>query len=483
MLIIGAGVSGIGCACYLRRLMPHKRFAILEARGDLGGTWDLFRYPGIRSDSDLFTFGYEFRPWTSDQAIADGPAIQSYLRDTAAEYGVDRAIRYHHRLLRADWDSGKALWRVAVRRTDRDETITLQCRWLFGATGYYDYAQGYAPDFAGQRDFTGPIVHPQHWPADLDVTGKRVAVIGSGATAVTLVPALARTAAHVVQVQRTPTYILPVPSRDRIHAALRRLLPAATAYAVTRRLNIARQRWVYTLFQRYPRAARRFIRRANRRSLPAGFPLDPHFTPPYAPWDQRLCAVPDGDYFAALRGGRASIVTGAVARFDETGLVMASGERIAADIVVTATGLKLQLFGGATLSIDGRTIDPAEHLVYKGMMLDGVPNFSFTVGYTNASWTLKVGLICRHFCRLLEMMDARDARIVVAERPEGPIETRPLLDFAAGYVTRSLDTLPRQGDAAPWQMTVDYSRDTRHLTRDPITHPALHFLPGPQEAR
>ncbi|WP_374296601.1 flavin-containing monooxygenase [Sphingomonas sp.] len=478
IIIVGAGVSGIGCACYLRRLMPLKRFAILEARGDLGGTWDLFRYPGIRSDSDLFTFGYEFRPWPSDQAIADGPAIQSYLRDTAAEYGVDRAIRYHHRLIRADWDSDAALWCVEVRRTDLNETVTLQCRWLFGATGYYDYAKGYVPDFAGREDFAGRIVHPQHWPDDLDVAGKRAAVIGSGATAVTLVPALARTAAHVVQVQRTPTYILPVPGRDRMHAVLRRILPAATAYAITRRVNIVRQRWIYTLFQRYPRAARRFIRWANRRSLPTGFPIDPHFVPPYQPWDQRLCVAPDGDYFAALHGHRASIVTGAIARFSTDGLVMTSGEHIAADILVTATGLKLQLFGGATIAIDGKTIDPADHLVYKGMMLDGIPNFSFTIGYTNASWTLKVGLICRHFCRLLELMDARDARIVVAERPAGPIRTRPLLDFAAGYVTRALDMLPRQGDTDPWQMTFDYAEDTRRMTHGPVEDPALRFWPA-----
>lgn len=478
VIIVGAGVSGIGCACYLRRLMPLKRFAILEARGDLGGTWDLFRYPGIRSDSDLFTFGYEFRPWPSDQAIADGPAIQSYLRDTAAEYGVDRAIRYHHRLIRADWDSDAALWCVEVRRTDLNETVTLQCRWLFGATGYYDYAKGYVPDFAGREDFAGRIVHPQHWPDDLDVAGKRVAVIGSGATAVTLVPALARTAAHVVQVQRTPTYILPVPGRDRMHAVLRRILPATTAYAITRRVNIARQRWIYTLFQRYPRAARRFIRWANRRSLPTGFPINPHFVPPYQPWDQRLCVAPDGDYFAALHGRRASIVTGAIARFSTDGLVMTSGEHIAADILVTATGLKLQLFGGATIAIDGKTIDPADHLVYKGMMLDGVPNFSFTIGYTNASWTLKVGLICRHFCRLLELMDAREARIVVAERPAGPIRTRPLLDFAAGYVTRALDMLPRQGDTDPWQMTFDYAEDTHRMTHGPVDDPALRFWPA-----
>ncbi|WP_298092571.1 NAD(P)/FAD-dependent oxidoreductase [uncultured Sphingomonas sp.] len=478
VIIVGAGVSGIGCACYLRRLMPLKRFAILEARGDLGGTWDLFRYPGIRSDSDLFTFGYEFRPWPSDQAIADGPAIQSYLRDTAAEYGVDRAIRYHHRLIRADWDSDAALWCVEVRRTDLNETVTLQCRWLFGATGYYEYAKGYVPDFAGREDFAGRIVHPQHWPDDLDVAGKRVAVIGSGATAVTLVPALARTAAHVVQVQRTPTYILPVPGRDRMHAVLRRILPATTAYAITRRVNIARQRWIYTLFQRYPRAARRFIRWANRRSLPTGFPINPHFVPPYQPWDQRLCVAPDGDYFAALHGRRASIVTGAIARFSTDGLVMTSGEHIAADILVTATGLKLQLFGGATIAIDGKTIDPADHLVYKGMMLDGVPNFSFTIGYTNASWTLKVGLICRHFCRLLELMDAREARIVVAERPAGPIRTRPLLDFAAGYVTRALDMLPRQGDTDPWQMTFDYAEDTHRMTHGPVDDPALRFWPA-----
>ena len=479
VVIVGAGLSGIGAASYLSSELPRKSYAILEARGDLGGTWDLFRYPGIRSDSDLFTFGYEFKPWRSDKAIAGAADILAYLREAAAECGADRRIRYHHKVLRADWDSATALWTVTVRRSDIDAEISIRARWLFSATGYYDYDEGYSPPFEGAETFRGPLIHPQHWPAGFDHAGKRIAVIGSGATAVTLVPALAQTAVHVTQIQRTPTYVMALPSSDWLANLFRRILPEARAHAAARKANVLRQRWFWLLCRSHPRLARRLIRWSNRRMLPKDYPVDVHFNPPYDPWDQRLCVVPDGDLFKAIRRGSASIVTGAIERITETGVLMASGEEIAADAIVTATGLNIQLFGGAELFVDGRRVEPAERLVFKGMMLDGVPNFCFAVGYTNSSWTLKVGLLCRSFCRLLALMDAEGHAVCVAERPSGGIATRPLLDFGAGYVKRALDTLPRQGDRAPWEMTFNYIEDARMVGRGEIKDPALRFSPPP----
>ncbi|MDF2233723.1 NAD(P)/FAD-dependent oxidoreductase [Albimonas sp. CAU 1670] len=483
VLIVGAGLSGIGAACWLTREAPSKAWAIVEAREALGGTWDLFRYPGVRSDSDLYTFGYDFKPWTSPNAIAGAEEILAYLREAADEHGVTPKIRFRRRLLRADWSSAEALWTVRLRHEEDGSESVLRARWLFGATGYYDYAEGHRPAFPGEADFAGPILHPQFWPEAFDAAGKRIAVIGSGATAVTLVPALAETAAHVVQVQRTPTYVLPMPSGDPLANLFRRLLPAKTAHALARRKNIARQRWVWLLCQKYPQTARRIIRWANRKSLPAGYDVDRHFNPPYGPWDQRLCAVPDGDFFEAIKAGRASVVTGALERITPAGLRMADGTEIEADVIVAATGLKLKLFGGAVLSVDGAPVDPAQRLVFKGMMLDGVPNFCFAVGYTNASWTLKVGLLCEHFCRLLAHMDATGAAVCTPVRPEGEIDTRPLLDFKAGYVLRALDALPRQGDRAPWEMTFNYHADEKLLRRGPVDDPALRFEPAPAGPR
>lgn len=482
VVIVGAGLSGIGAASYLARELPRKSFAILEARGDLGGTWDLFRYPGIRSDSDLFTFGFEFKPWRSRKAIADAPDILAYLREAAAECGADRRIRYHHKVLRAEWDSRTALWTVTVLRTEIGEETTIRARWLFCATGYYDYDNGYSPPFRGAEDFRGTLIHPQHWPADFDHAGKKIAVIGSGATAVTLVPALAATAAHVTQIQRTPTYVMALPSRDALADLFRRLLPEARAHAAARKASVLRQRWFWLLCQKHPKLARPLIRWSNRRALPKDYPVDLHFNPPYDPWDQRLCVVPDGDLFKAIRRGSASIVTGAIDRFTEGGVRMASGEEIAADAIVTATGLQIKLFGGAELFVDGSRVEPAERLVFKGMMLDGVPNFCFAVGYTNSSWTLKIGLLCRYFCRLLALMDAEGHGVCVAERPSAGMATRPLLDFGAGYVKRALDMLPRQGDRAPWEMTFNYIEDAKMLGRGPIKDPALRFSPAPGAA-
>jgi monooxygenase len=475
VLIVGAGISGIGAAYYLGREHPRRNYAILEARGALGGTWDLFRYPGIRSDSDLQTFGYEFKPWRDEDAIAGGSKILAYLRETAAENGIDGHIRFHTKVIAAAWSSADARWSVEVERTDTGERSTLTCSWLFCAAGYYRYDQGFTPHFEGRERFGGRIVHPQLWPEDLDYAGKRVVVIGSGATAVTLIPALAETAGHVVMLQRTPTYIMPVPAKDKIANALGSVFGAERGYALARRKNIFRQQAVWKLCQKYPNAARKIIRRINARLLPAGYPVDEHFNPPYGPWDQRLCAVPDADLFRAISAGTASVVTDRIETFTETGIRLASGRELEADVIVTATGLNVQAMGGTTLSVDGREVNLADTVAYKGMMLSGVPNFAYSIGYTNSSWTLKVGLLCEHFCRLLTHMDAHGyqvARPVVAD--EG-MPLRPFLDFGAGYIRRVLDQLPRQGDQAPWLTSMDYAGDVRLLRRLPVEDTQLHL--------
>ena len=475
VLIVGAGVSGIGAAYYLRRDHPGRSFALLEARGASGGTWDLFRYPGIRSDSDLHTFGYAFKPWRDEEAIAGGPKILAYLRETAAEHGIDRHIRFHTKVLAASWSSADALWTVQVEQTETGERTTLTCAWLFCAAGYYRYDEGFTPRFEGREDFGGQIVHPQHWPQDLDCAGKRVVVIGSGATAVTLVPALAETAARVTMLQRTPTYIMPVPSRDKIANGLRALFGEKRGYALTRRKNIAQQQAVWKFCQKHPKAARRIIRRINARMLPPGYSVDEHFNPPYGPWDQRLCAVPDGDLFHAIRRGTADVVTDRIERFTATGIRLASGRELAADVIVTATGLNVQAMGGMALEVDGREVTLAETVAYKGMMLSGVPNFAYAIGYTNSSWTLKVGLLCEHFCRLLAHMDEHGydtARPVVADS-EMPLT--PFLDFGAGYIRRVLDQLPRQGESAPWLTSMNYAGDVKLLRQLPVEDPQLRL--------
>lgn len=475
VLVIGAGLSGIGLACYLTKLQPGKTFTILEARGATGGTWDLFRYPGVRSDSDLHTFGYEFKPWEDRKSIADGDAILAYLRQAAAEHDIDRHVQLRQKVLTADWRSDDAMWSVVVEDLDTSQRRLVRCRWLFSAAGYFRHDEGYLPRFEGIDRFRGRCVHPQHWPQDLDYGGKRVVVIGSGATAVTLLPAMAREAAHVTMLQRTPTYILSLPSEDAVANALRKLLPARWAYAITRRKNIAVARAFWHYCRRWPRAARRLIRRANARALPAGFPVDEHFNPPYDPWDQRLCAVPDGDLFKVIRSGKASVVTDRIRHFTERGLLLESGRELEADIVVTATGLNVQLFGGVRLSVDGAPVDLTKKLTFRGMMLSDVPNFAFAIGYTNSSWTLKVGLLCEHFCRLLGHMDRTRTATCVAEVPEATMPTRPLMDFGAGYVRRALKDMPRQGAKAPWTMCMDYKMDVGLLRRGPIEDSGLRF--------
>ena len=475
VLIIGAGISGIGAAYYLQRDHPKKTYALLEARDAIGGTWDLFRYPGIRSDSDIQTFGYEFKPWKGEQSIVAGEDIREYLHETVAEYRIGENIRLHHRVLSASWSSQHARWTVDLERSDSGERFQLTCGWLFCASGYYRYDQGYAPKFEGSERFQGKIIHPQHWPEDLDYQGKRVIIIGSGATAVTLVPALAESAAHVTMLQRTPTYILPLPAVDAFASLARKYLPEQVAHQLARRKNIAVQRLIWTFCQRFPDLARRIIREINVRQLPEGYPVDKHFNPPYEPWNQRLCVVPDGDLFRTIREGQASVVTDHIETFTETGIALKSGEHLDADIIVTATGLNLLPFGGVDLTVDGEKVNLPDKFVFRGMMLSGVPNFSLAIGYTNASWTLKVGLLCEYFCRLLDHMDTHGHTICRPELDDQQMQTRPLLDFDAGYIRRSIHMLPRQGDRAPWKMSMQYHSDVALLREGPVIHPNLTF--------
>jgi monooxygenase len=474
VLVIGAGISGIGVARYLRTELPHTTFAVLEARAALGGTWDLFRYPGIRSDSDLHTFGYEFKPWTDVKSIASGDRILDYLRETASEAGVDQHIRFQHKVIDAAWSTADARWTVRGERTDTGERFELTARWIFGATGYYDYDEGFTPHFEGRDRFRGDIVHPQHWPEGLDYTGKKVVVIGSGATAVTLIPAMIEGgAAHVTMLQRTPSYVLPLPSEDQLANWLPRVFGVERGYALARRKNILQQGLIWKFCMQFPTLARRFIRSQNAKQLPAGFDVDRHFNPPYKPWEQRLCVVPDGDLFRTIREGKASVVTDKIVTFTETGICLESGDTLEADVIVTATGLNLQLFGGVSLTIDGKPFDAPNHIAYKGMMLSDVPNMAFSIGYTNASWTLKVGLVCEHFCRLLSHMQEHGYDTCVPVAP--PMQTRPLLDFSAGYVRRSLSELPRQGAGFPWVMSMSYRDDVRHVRGGPVVDPQLRF--------
>ena len=475
VLVVGAGISGIGAGRYLKTELPATSFAVLEARAASGGTWDLFRYPGIRSDSDLHTFGYEFKPWRDEQAIADAPRILAYLRETITENGLDAHIRYHHRVLAASWSTADARWTVDVERTDTGERLQLSAGWLFCAGGYYRYDEGFTPVFPGRERFRGPIVHPQHWPEDLDHAGKRVLVIGSGATAVTLVPAMAETAGHVTMLQRTPSYVMPVPRNDALADRLRALLGEERAFALTRRKNIARGIGIWKFCQRYPRAARRLIRWVNTKQLPEGYPVDEHFTPPYDPWDQRLCAVPDGDLFRAIRNGTADVVTDRIETFTEDGVLLASGRELEADVIVTATGLNVQAIGGISLTVDGEPVHLPDTVAYKGMMLSGVPNFVLAIGYTNSSWTLKIGLLCEHFCRLLTYMGAHGYDVARPEPSDPDMPTRPFLDFAAGYIRRAVDRLPRQGDRVPWLTSMSYHSDVKLLRADSVTDPELHL--------
>ena len=475
VLIVGAGVSGIGAACHLTRECPGKTYAILERRERIGGTWDLFRYPGIRSDSDMFTFGYAFRPWNETRVLADGPSIQRYVEETAAEYGVPEHIRYGLKVLKTSWSSEDARWTVEARneRTGRKQRFT--AGYLIAATGYYDYDRGYRPQFPGEERFGGQLIHPQHWPDDLEYAGKRILIIGSGATAITLVPALAEQAAHVTMLQRSPTYVMSLPAEDKISDALRRVLPESTVWRLARRRNVLLQRGLYKLSRSRPGAVRKLMLRGVERQLGGTADLR-HFTPRYDPWDQRLCVVPDGDLFRVIRDGRAEVVTDTVETFTETGVRLASGRELEADVVVTATGLQVQLMGGAALEVDGVPVPLGERVTYKGVLLEGVPNASIVFGYTNASWTLKADIACEYTCRLLNHMQQRGYASAVAYATDADRGVDSVMSaLSAGYVRRADGRLPRQGTRGPWKVRNDYVRDAPVLRSGAIEDGVLTF--------
>ena len=482
VLIVGAGLSGIGAACQLRRESPDRTFAVLESRSASGGTWDLFRYPGVRSDSDMFTLGYGFRPWDQTKAVAEGSAIRAYIRDTAREYGIDDHIRYRHRVVAAEWNSDTARWTVTAQLTDGSDTaarenpelVTIRCAFLFACAGYYTYDAGYSPDLPGIGDFAGTVVHPQHWPEDLEVDDRRVVVVGSGATAVTLVPALAARGAAVTMLQRSPTYVARIPSTDPWVEKLTGRVPRRWAHRIVRWKHIAISMLAYQLARRRPAKVRAAIKGAAGHQLPQGFDVDRHFTPRYEPWDQRLCFVPDGDFFKSIRAGKADVVTDTIDHFDASGVVLGSGERLDADVVITATGLTLQAIGGVTLTVDGAQVVASRTPAYKGMMLSGVPNFALTIGYTNASWTLRADLIAFYVCRVLnhlrdrgyDTVTPRAGRELLAQAENGQL--RPLIDLNSGYVRRGIDKLPKQGTRAPWTLPQNYLRDLRLLRHSSI---------------
>ena len=478
VLIVGAGLSGIGMACHLARKSPWARFAILEARAASGGTWDLFRYPGVRSDSDMFTLGYSFRPWTADKAIADGASILAYLRETAREAGIDRLIRYETRVVAAAWDSAQALWTVEAERGG--ERLSLRARFLALCAGYYRYDRGHFPEFPGLAEFRGRVVHPQFWPEDLDYAGKRVVVIGSGATAVTLVPEMAKTAAGVVMLQRSPTYMVARPSQDALANRLRARLPAKLAYGLARLRSVAQNLFYYRMFRRYPEKAKARLIELARAELGPGADLAA-FTPRYDVWDQRLCLVPDADFFHAVRDGRARVVTDGVERFTASGVKLASGGELEADVVVVATGLEMEVLGGVKVTVDGEPFEISRAHVYKGCMYEGVPNLVSVFGYAHSSWTLKADLIAGYACRLLNLLRARGHAVATPPRaPEEP--DLPVMPLTSGYVQRALDRMPKSGARDPWRVHHDYPKDVRLLRFGRIDDGVLRFTPAPARA-
>ena len=477
VLIVGAGLSGIGAAHRLQRHCPKHRYAIVEAREAIGGTWDLFRYPGVRSDSDMYTLGYDFKPWVQAKAIADGPSILNYIRETADEAGISRHIRFGHKVRSAAWSSKTACWTVTVEHAGSLQQ--LRTRFLYLCSGYYSYAAGHRPEFAGEAEYTGTLVEPQFWPEALDYAGKRVVVIGSGATAVTLVPAMAKTAAHVTMLQRSPTYVVTRPSQDRIAQALRRCLPDSWAYALTRWKNVLEGSFFYRLARSRPELVKKRIVGMVAAQLGSPEAAAAHFTPRYKPWDQRVCVVPDGDLFRALRDRRASVVTDTIQRFTPTGIRLASGQELQADIVVAATGLKLNAMGDIAITIDGKAFKVADAMAYKGMMLSDVPNLAMTFGYTNASWTLKADLTAAYVCRLLRHME-RHGHAIVVPRRQPDVQPQAFLNFSSGYVQRGAGMLPQQGSRQPWQVHQSYLADLLSIRWDRIADGVLHFEPRQQ---
>ena len=474
VLIVGAGLSGIAAAYNLQKRCPKKSYLIAEGRENLGGTWDLFRYPGIRSDSDMHTMGFSFRPWTDQKAIASGASILNYLKETAQEFGIDRHIRFNRRVTEVRWSSDEAQWTVDMESGPSREKISLTCSFLFMCTGYYNYTQGYSPEFPGLEQFKGQVIHPQHWPETLDYAGKQVVIIGSGATAVTLLPSMAKTAGHVTMLQRSPTYIIARPGTDPMVPKLERWLPPKWASKVARFKNIAMGMYIYSMSRTKPDKLSAAIIAGAQRHLGPEYDVATHFTPRYKPWDQRPCLVPDGDLFESLRKGEASVVTDTIERFTEHGIQLASGKELPADVVVTATGLKLQLLSNISVVVDGVPIELSKTYNYRGTMFSGIPNFALTVGYTNASWTLKAELTSRFVCRVINYMDRRGMRMAVPQL-NGNVGEKPLLGLASGYIQRELHKLPKQGLTKPWTLRQNYPRDIVDLRYGKLNDGALQF--------
>lgn len=474
VVIIGAGLAGIGGACQLRQKCPNHSFKILEARETSGGTWDLFRYPGFRSDSDMYTYSYGFKPWKDKSTIAAGYKILNYIREAAAEYGVEEHIRYQHKVVAANWSSDENRWLVTAERGDTGQSVTIRCKFLFNCSGYYDYEQGYTPEFAGTETFKGELFHAQHWPEDLDYKDKRVVVVGSGATAVTLVPAMAKDTSSLVMLQRTPTYIANVPEEDPLSLKLRKFLPNSWAFRMTRWKKVLFQIYLYRLSRKKPKQLKRFLIGQVKKELGPDYDVKTHFTPDYNPWDQRLCAVPDGDMFKAIREGDAEVVTDHIDHFNKNGILLKSGKQLDADIVVLATGLNLKFAGGVEFSVDAKKVDIKDHYIYRGMMFSGLPNLAFTVGYTNSSWTLKTDLTSNYVCRLLKKMD-RGGYSSVTPEIKGEIGEVPMLDFDAGYVLRARHLMPKNGDRLPWKNYQNYIRDFIGLRLTGLNDSELEF--------
>jgi len=478
VLIVGAGLSGVGAGVHLHEHCPGKSYVILEGRPAMGGTWDLFRYPGIRSDSDMHTLGYRFKPWRQAKSIADGPSILSYVRETAAEYGVDQHIRYNHLATKASWSTQDAAWTVEAQRADTGETVSLTCNFLYMCQGYYSYREGFTPEFEGLDQFKGQIVHPQKWPEDLDYAGKKIVVIGSGATAMTLVPAMAKTAGHIVMLQRSPTYVVSRPEQDAIANRLRRFLPERWAYAITRWKNTTLGGMMYRRMRAEPEKAKAMIIAMVRKELGPDYDVETHFTPRYYPWDQRLCLVPNSDMFEAIRSGKASVTTDHIEKFTETGVKLKSGQELEADIIVTATGLNMVVLGDMKFSRDGAPIDFGKTWTYKGMMYSDVPNLVSTFGYINASWTLRADLTSEYVCRVLNHMDKKGVQIATPRLRDNDrnMPARPWIDgFSSGYMQRKLDQFPRQGDHEPWVNPQDYLRDKKMIRQGALEDGALVF--------
>ncbi len=474
VVIVGAGISGISAAWHLQDRCPDKSYVVLERRENLGGTWDLFKYPGIRSDSEMFTLGFRFKPWTSEKAIADGPSIMNYLKETVAEYGIDKHIRYSQKVVSADWSDEENRWTVRIE-TD-GEVREISCAFLLACSGYYNYDEGYTPEFAGRDDFEGTIIHPQHWPQDLDYAGKKIVIIGSGATAITLIPALAKSGAgNVTMLQRSPTYIGTLPEIDPFTVRMNKTLPEKPAYVVNRWKSIIFQSGQYQISRRFPNFMRKTLMTMAKRRLPEGYDVEKHFGPRYNPWDERLCLAPNGDLFRTIKKGKADVVTDTIERFTKTGIKLTSGQELEADIIVTATGLNLQLFGGAEILRNGEAVDLHDTMAYKGMMLTHMPNMAFTIGYTNASWTLKADLVSEFACRVLNYMDDNGFDRVEPQHPGNSVDERPLMEFTPGYVLRALDYLPKAGHVSPWRLKQNYLLDLNLIRRGKVDDEALLF--------